>query len=368
METGAPKGGVPAARRTSGGWVERRRLRVQFQVTLVEGTQVVRTYPGVDNALYSRAQIAAVYQPIVDMVHRDVVAVEALARWPQLPVTPDIAFDLARSEGRVGELGPRLVAEITERALLDNPAGLLRSIRQMRDRGCGIALDDVGAVPESLALLAFVAPDVIKLDISLIQAWPDADQARIVTAVAAYAERSRAMVLAEGIETEAHYHQALALGATLGQGWYFSRPGPLVSYPPLRQPIELVSTPAPTGETPFELLDPHQLRIGSKGLLLSISRHIEQQGQTLQTPPLVLSAFQDSTRFTADTARRYRSLAIRCPRRAGDSWIANPPTHPIGAVLFHENLGADDGIRTRDPNLGKVVLYQLSHVRSGRPS
>ena len=26
-------------------------------------------------------------------------------------------------------------------------------------------------------------------------------------------------------------------------------------------------------------------------------------------------------------------------------------------------LRADDGIRTRDPNLGKVVLYQLSHVR-----
>src|SRR5437879_783743 len=26
-------------------------------------------------------------------------------------------------------------------------------------------------------------------------------------------------------------------------------------------------------------------------------------------------------------------------------------------------LGADDGIRTRDPHLGKVVLYQLSHVR-----
>jgi hypothetical protein len=27
-------------------------------------------------------------------------------------------------------------------------------------------------------------------------------------------------------------------------------------------------------------------------------------------------------------------------------------------------LGADDGIRTRDPHLGKVVLYQLSHVRA----
>ena len=28
--------------------------------------------------------------------------------------------------------------------------------------------------------------------------------------------------------------------------------------------------------------------------------------------------------------------------------------------------GADDGVRTRDPNLGKVVLYQLSHVRIAR--
>src|SRR5205823_4034808 len=32
-----------------------------------------------------------------------------------------------------------------------------------------------------------------------------------------------------------------------------------------------------------------------------------------------------------------------------------------------QHVGADDGIRTRDPNLGKVVLYQLSHVREGMP-
>ena len=31
-----------------------------------------------------------------------------------------------------------------------------------------------------------------------------------------------------------------------------------------------------------------------------------------------------------------------------------------------ENNGADDGIRTRDPHLGKVMLYQLSHVRKLR--
>jgi len=34
------------------------------------------------------------------------------------------------------------------------------------------------------------------------------------------------------------------------------------------------------------------------------------------------------------------------------------------ASLRDPVFGADDGIRTRDPHLGKVVLYQLSHVRT----
>ena len=33
-------------------------------------------------------------------------------------------------------------------------------------------------------------------------------------------------------------------------------------------------------------------------------------------------------------------------------------------MALSETLRADDGIRTRDPHLGKVMLYQLSHVRS----
>jgi hypothetical protein len=34
------------------------------------------------------------------------------------------------------------------------------------------------------------------------------------------------------------------------------------------------------------------------------------------------------------------------------------------ASKSEDDPGADDGIRTRDPHLGKVVLYQLSHVRA----
>ena len=32
-------------------------------------------------------------------------------------------------------------------------------------------------------------------------------------------------------------------------------------------------------------------------------------------------------------------------------------------AVYQVFLRADDGIRTRDPHLGKVMLYQLSHVR-----
>jgi EAL domain-containing protein (putative c-di-GMP-specific phosphodiesterase class I) len=304
--------------------------------------------------IFDPGQITAVYQPIVDLETREVIAAEALVRWPGLSITPDVAFEYARDQHRVDELDLlcqkaaiegatsvdrakgfklfvnvepgnnvdvlaeatreiEIVVEITERALLHNPAELLRSIRQVRERGCGIALDDVGAVPDSLALLPFVAPDVIKLDISLVQAWPNDEQARILTAVADYAERSGATILAEGIETEAHLDQAQALGATLGQGWYFSRPGPLAAGAEPSHPIPLLAPLAENAHTPFELLDQAKVRTASKGMLLAISRHIEQQGLSLQTPPLVLAAFQDHARFTTATASRYRALTERCP-------------------------------------------------------
>jgi hypothetical protein len=48
--------------------------------------------------------------------------------------------------------------------------------------------------------------------------------------------------------------------------------------------------------------------------------------------------------------------------------VASPLGHSTGELLptgtGRDSLRADDGIRTRDPHLGKVMLYQLSHVRA----
>ncbi len=54
---------------------------------------------------------------------------------------------------------------------------------------------------------------------------------------------------------------------------------------------------------------------------------------------------------------------VRYPHRDAPRWCGARSSKPIRNEL-RNNSGADDGTRTRDPNLGKVVLYQLSHVRA----
>ena len=108
--------------------------------------------------------------------------------------------------------------ELTERALTEHPAELLGAVANLRRCGCGIALDDVGTDRRSLALMPFLRPNVIKLDLRLVQSRPTHEIAGVVTAVSAEAERSGATVLAEGVETEEQVLTALGMGAELGQG------------------------------------------------------------------------------------------------------------------------------------------------------
>ena len=122
-----------------------------------------------------------------------------------------------------------VVMEVTERDIARDPAALLSAVAQARELSWGIALDDVGAEPHSMAMMPFINPDVVKLDLRLIQGRTTAEVAMIVNAVLAHAERTGATVLAEGIETHRHEEVARAMGATIGQGWLYGRPAPLPS-------------------------------------------------------------------------------------------------------------------------------------------
>jgi EAL domain-containing protein (putative c-di-GMP-specific phosphodiesterase class I) len=203
-----------------------------------------------------------------------VVGVEALARGPAGTDLefPDRLFAAAREVGRLGELdllcaeraleiaiaapvpppllfvngepsvmdqplSPRLlemllaglpfrhVLEFTERALPAVPGSLLRIAGAVQQLGNCLALDDVGVDPMSLAFLPVLEPEVVKPDMSLLRD-PGAAATREVSAVVrSEAARTGAVVVAEGIETEADLRTARDLGAHWGQGWLFGRPG-----------------------------------------------------------------------------------------------------------------------------------------------
>lgn len=319
--------------------------------------------------------LRAVFQPLVELTSGDVVGYEALVRGPADSELerPDALFGRARADGRLGELdwacraaavrgaldaglprGLRLfvnmepealgvpcpdhllelwshardldvVVEVTERALTSRPADLLHALEAFRALGWSIALDDVGADSRSLALLALLRPDVVKLDLRLVQARPDERVAEIVTAINAYAERTGAVVLAEGIENEEHLAAAHAVGATHGQGWFFGRPGPFAGVAGLRCPHASVrGTSGPRGRH-------HAVRGRRPGAAGTPWRHL-------------LSAFQTAERFTPTTRARYSHLADRVAFVAalGTGLEGEPAPGVRGATLADDDALKDE--------------------------
>ncbi|WP_111766943.1 EAL domain-containing protein [Nakamurella deserti] len=308
-----------------------------------------------------RGAVTSLLQPIVDLSTGAVVAHEALARGPLGPLhTPDALFGAAQRAGRVAELdalcrevavrtaidhglaapaavfvniepstlranaldplvhqvasAPRplqVVLEITERELAARPAELLAAVARLRAAGWRIALDDVGAVDMSLTFLSLLAPDVVKIDMGTVQRRPDAATATLMNALNAYAERTGAVLLAEGVETEAHLRTALALGARLGQGWLFGRPNP---HPAADRPAGALTLPPPVRTelpaSPFRCLPAGvELRVSTKALLIEVSKHLERQAADIGISAMVLATFQQDHHFTPATRTRYRQLA-----------------------------------------------------------
>lgn len=350
--------------------------------------------PDLDDAVTGEG-LAPFFQPIVSLPSGSTVGFEALARWPRQPrLGPQEVFAYAAATHQVTELdrvcidrsidaalrgglregallgsnsepasdytGPAdselvqrghekfaLFFELTERNLLRHLPTLLRKVAALRADGIAIALDDVGDNPESLALLDIVCPEVIKLANKLIQDPPSADTAKTGAAIMAHRERRGALIVAEGIETDEHLEQAIAWGATLGQGYRFGRPSPLLPY----APTETWSLPAfRTGghasfHSPFDAMAGNPaMRTAKKPTLIAISRHLEEQALHGTDTPMVLTALQDGANFGLPTRRRYAALAATSPLVA--VFGANfTPDQPAGIrIVAHD---ATDALRSQ---------------------
>jgi EAL domain-containing protein (putative c-di-GMP-specific phosphodiesterase class I) len=120
------------------------------------------------------------------------------------------------------------VIEITEHEPIADYPRLGASLAALRARGARVAIDDAGAGFASLRHTLQLAPDHVKLDISLTRSI-DTDRARraMASALISFADEMGMVIVAEGIETQRELDTLLELGVRFGQGYYLAEPGPL---------------------------------------------------------------------------------------------------------------------------------------------
>ncbi|MCZ2807493.1 EAL domain-containing protein [Modestobacter sp. VKM Ac-2983] len=221
-------------------------------------------------------------QPIVDLATGLRVGSEALSRFPaSWAKAPDVCFEEAHSVGLGHELEllalrraadhlgvvegyvamnispatllepgfaalmetlplDRVLLELSEHDQVADYAALAAVLSPFRARGMRLAIDDVGAGFSSLRHIVITAPDVIKLDRSIVSGV-DADPVltRLVASLVEFGHGCGAGVVAEGVETAPEAAVLRGLGVDLGQGWHFGRPehpGAAVAAPTVQVP------------------------------------------------------------------------------------------------------------------------------------
>jgi EAL domain-containing protein (putative c-di-GMP-specific phosphodiesterase class I) len=222
----------------------------------------------IETAVTVDGSLTTLFQPVVSLHDGRVIGVEALSRFRDGDAPPNEWFDDAHSVG----LGPalegravtralttlsrlpepmllgvnvspamavspelraaltgvdvaRVVLEMTEHEPVADYGALGAALRPLRERGLRIAIDDAGAGYASLRHILWLAPDYIKLDISITRDI-DADPARaaLAEALVSFAGKIDSQIVAEGVETDGELRTLQALGVTLAQGYHLGRP------------------------------------------------------------------------------------------------------------------------------------------------
>jgi diguanylate cyclase len=119
----------------------------------------------------------------------------------------------------------RIRLEVTETAVVEDPAAGLTALRSLKRLGVGLVLDDFGTGYASLSALRRFPLDGIKIDQSFVSGLVNHRKDRaIVAAMVGLAGELGLELVAEGVESEEQRRVLLELGCRRGQGFLFSKP------------------------------------------------------------------------------------------------------------------------------------------------
>lgn len=164
-------------------------------------------------------------------------ALQEAKRWPDLYIAVNLSplqvrdraiVDMVRSALAESGVPPsRLMLEITEGVLIDNPDEMVKRIEDLHGLGVRIALDDFGSGYSNLGYLQRFPLDKLKIDRSFVIALGNsANGGVIIQAIVALGRALGLSITVEGVETEQQRVLLRLAGCDEMQGYLFARPAP----------------------------------------------------------------------------------------------------------------------------------------------
>lgn len=140
--------------------------------------------------------------------------------------------DTMKSIVKGNGLPPRCIRfEVTESSYMENSERLISTIKEFKEAGFIIEMDDFGSGYSSLNTLKDIDIDILKLDVRFLSGTENREKSKIIiSAVINMASALGLPVIAEGVETKEQADMLLSFGCKYMQGYYFSRPVPAAEY------------------------------------------------------------------------------------------------------------------------------------------
>ncbi len=125
-------------------------------------------------------------------------------------------------------MDPRMLdLELTENIVMQNTESVAVQLRQLRELGVLISIDDFGTGFSSLSYIKHFPIDRLKIDQSFVRdLMTDPSDAAIVQAIISLGASLKLDVIAEGVETPEQLEHLREAGCLEAQGYYFGRPMP----------------------------------------------------------------------------------------------------------------------------------------------
>ena len=183
----------------------------------------------------------------------EILAQPEHANWPPVHVNcssysitrPEFAEEVLALLARHNIAPARICLELTEGALVAEPAQAQRTMQQLSEKGMSVVLDDFGSGFSSLSYVHQYQFSGLKIDKSFIFELTTSSRSRaIVRAIVRMAESLGLSVVAEGVEDEATLQLLREIGAGQAQGYFFAKPLALeqLTRNPLMQPSRIAQS------------------------------------------------------------------------------------------------------------------------------